>query len=142
MGRLQKSAPTIQQFQCSELLAVSRFHGPLYLGHLHKGLLSGNKREPGVDVTIAKVAALSEHAFEAPRKGSGSNPVLTPGGATNSAPVASLQILSSVSTSSGLDRATNDVEQERIETEIVLSHERLVRRVSSRLTPVLTNYRH
>jgi hypothetical protein len=62
--------------------------------------MSGDKNGPGADVAFAKVATLSEHAFEAPRKGSDLNPVLTAGGATDrSAPVASLPVISSVSVS-------------------------------------------
>jgi len=109
MGDLRKSAPTIQQFQCE--------------------LLSSDKSGLGADVAVAKVATLSEHTFEAPRKGLGLNPVLTAGGATDrSAPVASLPVVSSVSTSSRLD-SVYDVNQIKIETEIGLLHERLVRRV-------------
>jgi hypothetical protein len=94
-------------------------------------LLSGDKSGSGAGVAVAKVATLSEHAFEAPRKGSDLNPVPTTGGATNrSAPVADLPVISSVSASSRLDGAAYDVEQKRIETEIGLLHETLVRRVS------------
>jgi hypothetical protein len=101
------------------------------MGHYIEGilpteLLSGNKSESGADIAVANVATLSEHAFEAPRKGSDLNPVPTAGGSTDrSAPVASLPVISSVSPSSRLDRVTYDVEQKRIETEIGLLHERL-----------------
>ena len=71
-------------------------------------MLSGDKSGPGANVAVAKVATLSEHAFEAPREGSDLNPVLATGGATDrSAPVASLPEISSASvlTSIRLDRA-------------------------------------
>ena len=81
-------------------------------------------------LAVAKIATLSEHAFEAPRKGPDLNPVLTAGGATGgSAPVASLPVISSVSTSSRLDRATYDVDQKIIEAQIGFLHSKLVRRV-------------
>ena len=98
---------------------------------------------PGADVAVAKVATLSKHAFEAPHKGSDLNPILTPGGATDSsALVASLQVKTSVSTSSKLlDGAAHAAEQERIKTEIGLLEEKLVRHVSrlSLFTAVILN---
>ena len=94
-------------------------------------MLSSDKSGLGADVAVAKVATLSEHAFEAHRKGSGLNPVVTAGGATHrSAPVTSLPVMSSVSTSSRVDRATYEVERKRLEAKIGLLHEILVRRVS------------
>ena len=80
----------------------------MYSGHLYKELLFGDKSEPGADVAVAKVATLSEHAFEAPRNGSDLNPVLTAGVTTRMfAPVASSSEISPapVSTSSRLDGA-------------------------------------
>lgn len=94
-------------------------------------MLSGDKSGSGADVAVAKVATLSEHAFEAPRKGSDLNAALTAGGVMDRfARVASLPVLSPVSMSSGRDRAPHDVKQERIETRIGLLQEMLVRRVS------------
>jgi hypothetical protein len=133
-----------QRFNNFSVVSYGLYHDST--GHCIEGiyteLRSGNKSGPGADVAVAKVATLSEHAFEAPGKGSDLNPVLTAGGATDrSAPVASLLVISSVSTSSRLDRATYDVEQKRIETEIGLLHEMLVRRVSHLclLTAVIPN---
>jgi hypothetical protein len=82
-------------------------------------------------VAVVKVATLSEHAFEAPRKVSDLNSVLTAGGeADSSTPVASLPVMPSVSASSKLDRVAYDAGQKIIENEIGLLRERLVRRVS------------
>ena len=105
-------------------------------------MLSGDIIGPGADATIAKVATLSEHAFEAPRKGSDLNPILTAAGATGrSTPVAGFGVISSVSTSSRPDRVAYDVEQKRIETRIGWLHEMLVRCVShpDLLTAVIPN---
>ena len=73
-------------------------------------LLFGDKNEPGADVAVAKVATLSEHAFEAPRKESDLNPVLTAGVTRYTfAPLASSPVISSgqVSTSSRPDGASH-----------------------------------
>ena len=100
---------------------------------------------PGADVAVAKVATLSRHAFETPRTGSESsdlNFVLTPGAATErSAPEASLPAITSVPTSSRLDKTAYEAEQKRIETLIDSLQDELVRLVPCRslLTAVILN---
>ena len=72
-------------------------------------------------MVVAKVATLSEHAFEAPGKGPDLNPVLTAGGATDgSAPVPNVPVLFStrkMSSSSGKEIA-------RLEDEHLIELER------------------
>jgi hypothetical protein len=120
---LPESAPTIQQFHCD--------------------LLPGNKGGSEADVAFVKVATLSRHAFETTRTGSDLNLILTPGGATGeSAPVASLPVTTSTSTSNRPDRAEYETEQKReIEILFDLPQEEMVRHVScpSLLTSVIPN---
>jgi hypothetical protein len=74
------------------------------------------------------VATLSKYAFEAPREGPDLNPILTPGGATDStAPEASLPAIASASPSSMPDWDAHIAEQKGKKAD--LPQEKLVRRV-------------
>ena len=98
--------------------------------YLHIELPDGDKTGPGVDVTVAKVATVSEHAFDAPRKGLDLVSESIGDVHTKSHSAGSSRKVLPVSTPSRPDRATYDVEQRIIETEIGSMNERLVRRVS------------
>jgi hypothetical protein len=78
MNSWDTSGDLRQRFNNFSVVSYQLYHDSM--GHCIEGIYTkncclGDKSGPGADVAVAKVATVSEHAFEAPRKGSDLNPV-------------------------------------------------------------------